>query len=156
MGNVLIADGDRASRDLLVQALSSMDCQVEFVPGGEEVFWRVSSGAVDVLMVEVHLSDLPAWHLVPRVHQLDPDLPVIAMTADDSWETSKRVRIEGGPVFFYALKPLHLPEIRAVVCSAIQWRQKHRRPPLGQSVPYSLRGTERPGRGTPFQVDSDV
>jgi len=138
MDNVLIADGDRASRDLLAQALSSMACQVDFVTEGEEAFRRVSTGAVDVLITEVHLADLPAWRLVPRVHQVDPDLPVIAMTADDSWETSKRVRITGGPVFFYALKPLHLPQIRAVVCSALQWRQKHRRPPIGQGVPYSL------------------
>ena len=129
MGIVLIADGDPVSREMLAQVLSSMDCQVEFVTEGEEVFRRVSTGAVDVLITEVHLADLPAWRLVPRVHQLDPDLPVIAITADDSWETSQRVRIEGGPVFFYALKPLHLPQIRAVVCNAIQWRQKHRRPP---------------------------
>jgi len=73
----------------------------------------------------VHLADMPAWILIPKVHQLDPDIPIIAVTADDSWETSRRVRVEGGPVFFYGLKPLNLREMQKVVGCAMDWRKKH-------------------------------
>ena len=125
MSKVLIADRDRESRDLLAQALSMNDCQVELVTQGEEVLRRISRGETDVVIAEVHLADMPAWILIPKVHQLDPDIPIIAVTADDSWETSRRVRVEGGPVFFYGLKPLNLREMQKVVGCAMDWRKKH-------------------------------
>ena len=124
MYRVIIADGDRASRELLAQALSIDDCHIERVSRGEDVLRYLTKGQVDILITEVHLPDMPAWELIPQVHQIDRDLPVITMTADDTWETSKRVRIEHGPVFFYGLKPLDLQEMQEVVCSIVQWQQK--------------------------------
>ncbi len=126
MYRVLIADGDRASRDLLAQALSRDDCQIEVVSRGEEVLQRVATERVDVLIAEVHLPDMPAWDLIPKVRQIDRHISIIAVTADDTWETSRRVRVERGPVFFYALKPLNLREMQEVVCCAAQWTQRRR------------------------------
>ena len=127
MYRVLIADGDRQSRELLMAALSGDDCRIEGVESGAEALRRVVQGDVDVLIAEVHLPDMPAWTLFSRLHRDNPGIPTIAVTADDSWETSRRVRTEGGPVFFYGLKPLNLREMRQVVRSAAQWRQKCRR-----------------------------
>ena len=124
MYRVLIADGDRQSRELLMEALSGDDCRIEGVASGAEALQRVVQGDVDVLIAEVHLPDMPAWTLFSRLHRDNPGIPTIAVTADDSWETSRRVRTEGGPVFFYGLKPLNLREMQQVVRSAAQWRQK--------------------------------
>jgi len=126
MYRVVIADGDRASRDLLAQALSIDDCQIEMVSRGKDVLRHLTKGQVDILITEVHLADMPAWNLIPQVHQIDRDLPVITMTADDTLETSRRVRLEGGPVFFYGLKPLNLREMREVVRGVVRWQQKRR------------------------------
>ena len=124
MGRVLIADGDREMRDLLAHALSQEDCRVELVARGEEVLEEIAGGGIDAVVTEVHLVDMPAWRLIPKVYQVDPHMPIIAITADDSWETSRRVRVEGGPVFFYGLKPLDLREMQKVVTSAVCWRGK--------------------------------
>jgi two-component system, NtrC family, nitrogen regulation response regulator GlnG len=126
MGRVLIADGDREMQDLLAHALSQADCQVELVARGEEVLEEIAKGGIDAVVTEVHLTDMPAWRLIPKVHQVDPYMPIIAITADDSWETSRRVRVEGGPVFFFGLKPLDLREMQKVVTSAVCWRGKQR------------------------------
>jgi DNA-binding NtrC family response regulator len=126
MYRILVADGDAASRELLGQMAAMEDCQVELVSQGAEVLRTVAAGGVDVVVTEVHLPDMPAWQLVPQIHQMDPGIPVIAVTSDDSWETSRRVRIDGGPVFFYGLKPLPLREFQQVVVSALRWRQRGR------------------------------
>ena len=126
MYRVVIADGDRASRDLLAQALSIDECHIERVSRGEDVLRYLTKGQVDILITEVHLPDMPAWKLIPQVHQIDRELPVITMTADDTWETSTRVRGEGGPIFFYGLKPLDLREMQEVVHSVACWRQQRR------------------------------
>lgn len=127
MHRVLIADEDRVSADRLARALSPEDYQIERVTQGKDVLRRLTAGEIDILIVEVHLPDMPAWDLIPNVRQLDPNFPIIAITADDSWETSRRVRITGGPVFFYGLKPLNLREMQKVVRCAAQWRQRQDR-----------------------------
>ena len=124
MYRVLIADGDRKDRELLTQALSIDACRIEGVSTGREALERIAMGGVDVLIAEVHLPDMPGRDLISKVRWIDPDLPVIAVTDDDTWETSKRVRTEGGPVFFYGLKPLNLREMQQVVRSAAAWRQR--------------------------------
>lgn len=121
-----MADGDAESRELLGQMAATAGCRVELVSQAAEALRIVAGGGVDIVVTEVHLPDLPAWQLVPQIHQMDPDIPVIAVTSDDSWETSRRVRIEAGPVFFYGLKPLSLREFQQVVGSALRWRQRRR------------------------------
>lgn len=136
MPRVLIADSDPASQVLLAQALVADNCQTELVTQGKEVLRRIGQEEVDAIITEVHLPDMPAWQLIPQVRQVDPDLPIIAVTADDSWETSRQVRVEGGPVFFYGLKPLDLQEMRRVVDCALRWRQKRRH---GRPLPRERR-----------------
>jgi len=125
MVRVLVLDMDCASRDLLVEALSLEDCTVGVVGRAEEALDRVKQGGVDVLVAEVHMPDGLGWNLFPRVHAADPRVLVVAMTSDDSWETSRKTRAMGEPLFFYAIKPLDMKEIRRVVCCAGDWRRKH-------------------------------
>lgn len=120
---MLIADEDQVSVAQLTRALSPEDYQIEWVTHGEDVLRRFTAGEIDILIVEVHLPDMPAWELLPQGRQIAPEVPVIAVTADDSWETSRRVRIERGPVFFYGLKPFNLREMREAVHCAAQWGQ---------------------------------
>ena len=82
------------------------DCRIKAVSLGEEVLRHISEEKTDVLVVEVHLPDIPAWELLPKVREIDREVLIVAVTNDDCWEISKRVRVKSGPVFFYGLKPL--------------------------------------------------
>ena len=114
-----------------MQALSIEDYRIEVVSRGEDVLQHIAAEGADVLIAEVHLPDMPAWDLIPKVHEIDRRIPVITVTADDTWETSRRVRVESGPVFFYGLKPLNLKEMQEVVRGAVRWMQgQHRRPEM--------------------------
>lgn len=125
MCRLLMVDEDRTARDILAQALSMDNYQIEVACQGTDALRRLAAKGVDILITEVHLTDIPAWDLIPEVYRIDPDIPVITMTADDTWETSRRVR-ENGPIFFYGLKPVNLREMREAVRSAARWRQKRR------------------------------
>ena len=129
MHTVLIADGEKGSRDLLARALTADDFLVEAVSRGEDVLRRIAAKGVDVLVLEVHLPDISAWDLLPEVRRIDRNTVVITMTGDDAYETARKVRAKGGPVFYYGLKPLDLQEMREVVRCSAQWaqgRQPHR------------------------------
>lgn len=127
MYRVLIADGDQAARDLLTQALSVDDCQIDAVSLGGDALRHITEAVVDILITEVHLPDMPAWDLIPAVHRFDPDISVITVTADDTWETSRKVRMAGGQNYFYGVKPLNLREMQEVVHSVARWRQERLR-----------------------------
>lgn len=124
MATVLIVDGNAQSRAELAGVLTHAGWQVQTCSTAAEVIRRLSAIAPDVLVTEVHLPDLPAWELLPRIRAFDPELPVIALTADDSWETSRRVRVEAGPVFYYGLKPVNPTELQRVVQSAERWHRR--------------------------------
>lgn len=125
MGRVLVLDEQGRSRDQLVEALSMDGHETRATASASDALTYIGNGEVDVLISEVRLPGVLAWSLFPDVHRLDPEIPVIALSADDSWETSRRVRAEAGPVFFYALKPVDLKEMRLVTVAAVRWR--HRR-----------------------------
>ena len=132
MHSVLIADGDRASRDQIARVLTIDGLRVHSVSRGEDVLRYLAEEAVDVLITEVHLPDMPVWRLLPKLREIDPEMPVITLTSDDGWETSRKVRVEAGPVFFYGLKPLSHAEIHEVTHYAVRWRQKRRGGPVSR------------------------
>jgi len=123
MNRIVVVDGDEEVRDELVRLLS--DYQVEGFSQGKDALLRIATGDVDVLIVEVHLPDMPAWELIPKVHQRDPDILLITITDDNSWETSRKVRLAGS-ILYYGTKPLKVWEIRRVVDAALQWKEKDR------------------------------
>ena len=123
MHKVLVVDADPHVCAQLKQSLESVGYRVAETAAGKDALVRVSAG-VDALIAEVHLPDMPAWELVPQIRAVDPQLPIIAVTEDDSWETSRKMRTNGERIFYYALKPLDLREMQKVVGSAIRWRQR--------------------------------
>jgi len=124
MYRVLIADGDETCRGLLMQALSVDEYQIAVVSSGKDALECISRKGTDVLIMEVHLPDMEGWSLIPEVRRINGDIPVIAVTADDAWETSRRIRIENGPIFFYEVKPLNMREMQEVVRKAVQRVQR--------------------------------
>lgn len=122
MHRVLVVDGDMETHKQLQAALAEF--HVEIVSRGWEALRELAQGFTDVVVTEIHLSDMPGWVLVPQIHRMVPAVPVIAIAEDDSWEASHRMRIEGSPLFYYALKPLDLYEMAKAVRSAAQWRER--------------------------------
>ncbi|MFT5089247.1 MAG: DNA-binding NtrC family response regulator [Planctomycetota bacterium] len=126
---ILICDADGKVRDPLAQSLRADQLTVHAVGEARQALSIIANKEVDVLISEVHLPDMKAWELVPQALRLDPYLPIITATSDDSWETSQRMRIGNFSVFYYALKPIDPAEMALVVGCAIDWRhrqeQKH-------------------------------
>jgi DNA-binding response OmpR family regulator len=122
MHRMLVVDGDIETHKQLQLVLTEF--HVEAVDRGWLALSELAERPVDVVVMEVHLPDMPGWVLSPQIHRIAADVPVIAVAEDDSWETSHRMRTEGSPLFYYALKPLDMREMAKAVRSAAQWRQR--------------------------------
>src|SRR5690606_3571978 len=87
-GNILVADDDAAIRTVLNQALSRVGHQVR-VTSNAATLWRwVSAGEGDLVITDVVMPDENAFDMLPRIRKARPDLPVIVMSAQNTFMTA--------------------------------------------------------------------
>src|SRR4030081_2415842 len=112
VGSILVADDDAAIRTVLNQALSRAGYEVRST-GNAATLWRwVSQGDGDLVITDVVMPDENAFDLVPRIKKLRPDLPVIVMSAQNTFMTAIRASERGA--YEYLPKPFDLKELIAI------------------------------------------
>jgi two-component system, NtrC family, nitrogen regulation response regulator GlnG len=116
-GNILVADDDAAIRTVLNQALSRAGYEVRST-GNAATLWRwVSQGEGDLVITDVVMPDENAFDLVPRIKKIRPDLPVIIMSAQNTFMTAIRASERGA--YEYLPKPFDLKELITIVGRAL-------------------------------------
>ncbi len=116
-GTILVADDDAAIRTVLNQALGRAGYDVR-VTGQATTLWRwVAAGEGDVVVTDVVMPDENAFDLLPRIKKLRPDLPVIVMSAQNTFMTAIRASERGA--YEYLPKPFDLKELLAVIHRAL-------------------------------------
>jgi two-component system nitrogen regulation response regulator GlnG len=116
-GSILIADDDAAIRTVLNQALSRAGYEVRST-GNAATLWRwVSQGEGDLVITDVVMPDENAFDLLPRIKKLRPDLPIIVMSAQNTFMTAIRASERGA--YEYLPKPFDLKELTTIVGRAL-------------------------------------
>jgi two-component system nitrogen regulation response regulator GlnG len=116
-GSILVADDDAAIRTVLNQALSRAGYEVRSC-GNAATLWRwVSQGEGELVITDVVLPDENAFDLLPRIKKLRPDLPVVVMSAQNTFMTAIRASERGA--YEYLPKPFDLKELIAIVGRAL-------------------------------------
>ncbi len=116
-GSILVADDDAAIRTVLSQALSRAGYEVRST-GTAATLWRwVSRGDGDLVITDVVMPDENAFDLLPRIKKARPDLPVIVMSAQNTFMTAIRASERGA--YEYLPKPFDLKELMAIVGRAL-------------------------------------
>src|SRR3954464_3466727 len=112
-GSILVADDDTAIRTVLNQALSRAGYEVRLT-GNAATLWRwVSQGEGDLVITDVVMPDENAFDLLPRIKKMRPNLPVIVMSAQNTFMTAIRASERGA--YEYLPKPFDLKELIAIV-----------------------------------------
>src|ERR671929_191486 len=108
-GSILVADDDTAIRTVLNQALSRAGYEVRLT-GNAATLWRwVSQGEGDLVITDVVMPDENAFDLLPRIKKLRPDLPVLVMSAQNTFMTAIKASEKGA--YDYLPKPFDLTEL---------------------------------------------
>ncbi|MCL2385156.1 MAG: nitrogen regulation protein NR(I) [Alphaproteobacteria bacterium] len=116
-GNILIADDDTAIRTVLSQALSRAGYDVR-TTGNAATLWRwVESGEGDLVITDVVMPDENAFELLPKMKKLRPDLPIIVMSAQNTFMTAIKASERGA--YDYLPKPFDLRELVSIVGRAM-------------------------------------
>src|SRR3569833_6837 len=116
-GQILLADDDAAIRTVLTQALSRAGYDVRST-GNAATLWRwAAQGEGDIIITDVVMPDENAFDLLPRIKKVRPEMPIIVMSAQNTFMTAIRASERGA--YEYLPKPFALKELIAIVGRAL-------------------------------------
>lgn len=116
-GHILVADDDAAIRTVLNQALSRVGYEVRLTSNAATLWRWVAEGVGDLIITDVIMPDENAFDLLPRIKRLRPELPVIVMSAQNTFMTAIKASERGA--YEYLPKPFDLTELTAIVGRAL-------------------------------------
>src|SRR2546423_4012801 len=135
-GSILVADDDTAIRTVLNQALSRAGYDVR-TTGNAATLWRwVQSGEGDLVITDVVMPDENAFELLPKMKKLQPNLPIIVMSAQNTFMTAIRASERGA--YDYLPKPFDLRELIAIVGRALAEPKTQREAPPAPEAAESM------------------
>ncbi|ORE90306.1 nitrogen assimilation regulatory protein ntrC [Stappia sp. 22II-S9-Z10] len=116
-GTILVADDDGAIRTVLNQALSRAGYDVRCTSNAATLWNWIDQGDGDLVITDVIMPDENAFELLPRVKKRRPDLPVVVISAQNTFMTAIRASERGA--YEYLPKPFDLKELINVVGRAL-------------------------------------
>ena len=123
-GHILVADDDAGIRTVLNQALTRAGYEVR-ATGTVAGLWRwVAAGEGDLVITDVVMPDDNAFDLLPRIKRMRPDLPIIVMSAQNTFMTAIKASERGA--YEYLPKPFDLRELVAIVGRALAEPKRRR------------------------------
>ncbi|MCW6509321.1 nitrogen regulation protein NR(I) [Lichenifustis flavocetrariae] len=116
-GHILVADDDTAIRTVVSQALSRAGYDVRTTATAASLWRWVQAGDGDLVITDVVMPDENAFELLPRIKKLRPDLPIVVMSAQNTFMTAIKASERGA--YDYLPKPFDLKELVAIVGRAL-------------------------------------
>jgi len=108
--------------DLLAKSLSTyfhrLGYRVEIARWVSDIIRRIRNGKIHVVLIDDEIEGVKACDLVPIFKKIDSRIQVIVISSEESIGLVKRLR--GAGIFYQAMKPVDLEEIRSAVECAFE------------------------------------
>lgn len=122
---VLVAEDDLVNQRYLIRLLEKMGCSVMLAENGEEAVEALKKRRFDIVFMDVempYMNGIEATRLIrkPETGCLEPDVPIVALTARAMWGDEQRC-IHAG-MDDYVSKPVDIDTIAAIVQATLDER----------------------------------
>lgn len=118
---ILIADDEMSLRLVLQTAINKIGYEVDTVKNGKEALHMAKENYYDVAILDIRMPEMDGLQAFYEIHKINPNLPIILMTAFGSSETAVDAMKHGA--YDYILKPFNLDEVKIIVNRAIRMQQ---------------------------------
>ncbi len=119
---ILVADDDAAIRTVVGQALSRVGFDVRTTSNATTLWRWVAAGDGDLIVTDVVMPDENIFDVLPRIKRIRPDLPVLVMSAQNTFMTAIKATECGA--YDYLPKPFDLSELVTIVRRALSESRK--------------------------------
>ena len=117
---LLVIEDDPAGRRLLGAIFQAEGLQVQVAADGAEGLRLARAQRADLVLLDLHLPETDGLTVLGELRTIDPELPIVIMTAD--MDVKNAVRATRLGAFDYLIKPLDPDEIVMVVQRALETR----------------------------------
>lgn len=118
---VLVVDDDRNLIELVRMRLESVDYQVATALKGENAIEAIKGQVFDLSIVDLRLADRDGISLMEEIHSINPEMPVIILTAHGSIESAVEAMKKGA--YSYLTKPFDHRELLLQMERALENRK---------------------------------
>ena len=118
MGHILIVDDDAQLRQSFEKILTAEGHTVKTASSGEAAISLVKAAVPDLVIMDVRMPGMSGLEAFRTIHEIEPKLPVIIMTAFGTTDTAIEATKLGA--FEYVLKPPEIPDILALIGQALE------------------------------------
>ena len=108
--SVLVAEDNLVNQEILREQLEALGVRVTLADDGEQALARWKEASFDLVITDVNMPKLDGYQLTRRLRELDPQVPIIGVTANALREEGERCLEAGMNVWL--VKPLSLTTLR--------------------------------------------
>jgi DNA-binding NtrC family response regulator len=120
-GRILIVDDEVNARTALCELLRDEGYAVESAADGFKALGKAAEFAPDLILTDLKMPGMDGIQLLGRIHEQDPDLPVVVMTAFGEVETAVGAMRAGARD--YLAKPVNVGELSVVLSRELEQRR---------------------------------
>ena len=92
MSNILVVDDQPHVQQFLEEELNSEDYQVHSVGDVESLEAYLLASPPDLVLLDLYLDGFEGWSILNGIKRRDPNLPVLILTAYDSFRDDPRLK----------------------------------------------------------------
>jgi nitrogen regulation protein NR(I) len=149
MSKILVIDDDEQLRKSFVKLIAEEGYSVKSASSGEAGLTLIQTEIPDLVVLDIRLPGMNGLKTFEIIHEMEPKLPVIIMTAYGTTETAIEATKMGA--FDYILKPFDVPNMLTVISQALEAGRFMRSPVNVDAVPNGASGEAIIGRSPAMQ-----
>ncbi|MDP2972462.1 MAG: sigma-54 dependent transcriptional regulator [Deltaproteobacteria bacterium] len=115
---ILIAEDEKAQRELLEGFLKKEGFSVEAASNGRQAIEKIEAAFFDIAFLDYKMPELDGLQTLREIRKRFPDLPVVMMTAYGTVETAVASMKEGA--LDYLTKPIDLDELLLIIQKVLE------------------------------------
>jgi DNA-binding NtrC family response regulator len=120
-GRILVVDDEVNARTALHELLRDEGYAVEMAADAFKALGKVADFAPDLVLTDLKMPGMDGLQLLARLHETDPELPVVVMTAFGEVESAVRAMRSGARD--YLSKPVNVGELSVVIAREMEQRR---------------------------------
>ncbi|MDR0361861.1 MAG: sigma-54 dependent transcriptional regulator [Planctomycetota bacterium] len=118
--DILFVDDDPGLRTVVPIALSKDGHRVDTAEDGKSALAKFEAGRHDLVIQDVRMPGMDGLELLDRLKELDPETPIVIMTAFSTWDIAVEAMRLGA--FDYIKKPFDNDDLRGMAKRAIEFK----------------------------------
>ncbi|MGQ9824855.1 MAG: sigma-54-dependent transcriptional regulator [Desulfotomaculales bacterium] len=121
MPTILVVDDEESVCEFLKEVCEDAGYQVKVAMDGKEALAQFKKSTPDTVLLDIRMPEMDGMQVMDTIHELNPSVPVILMTAFGNTEMAIEAMKKGA--YDYIIKPFNLDELLLTVKKAVTMRK---------------------------------